>query len=107
MVDFFRSLSVNRVCLFCTAVSFSLSTLPIQAAPPITIGDIVYAVKLQNLAEKMKKYANRSDNSKLIKTMFEFKQEAEACLNAKINMDEMLNMGSLLVFLNILLLFKK
>ncbi|CCB85953.1 MULTISPECIES: hypothetical protein [Parachlamydia] len=58
---------------------------------PITIGDVVYAVKLQNLAEKMKKYANRSDNSKLIKTMFEFKQEAEACLNAKINMDEMLN----------------
>ncbi|CCB87636.1 putative uncharacterized protein [Parachlamydia acanthamoebae UV-7] len=46
---------------------------------------------MQNLAEKMKKYANRSDNSKLIKTMFEFKQEAEACLNAKINMDEMLN----------------
>jgi hypothetical protein len=52
--------------------------------------DVVFAVKMEKLVEKIKKYNSSTDNPKLIKTMFEIKQETEGFLNQKINMDDLL-----------------
>ena len=90
MVDFFRSFYVNYVCLYCTLGAFSLSLLPVHAAQ-VTVNDVAFALKMEKLVEKIKKYADNQDRSKLFHTMFDIKQEAEGYLGQKIDLDAIMD----------------
>src|SRR5579859_7116360 len=59
MVNIFRSVLFNSVCLRCILATFSLNTLPMYAAPQVTVNDAVFALKIEKIVEKIKNMPNK------------------------------------------------
>lgn len=90
MFSIFHSVWINYVCLCCTLVTFSLSTVPLHATQRGLINDAILTLKIKKIVEKIKKYADRKDRSKLLATMLDLKQETENYLDYKIDVNGLL-----------------
>lgn len=91
MLNLFRSVSVNYVCLCCTLVTFSLTAAPLHATQRALINDAIATLKMKKIVEKIKKYADRKERSKLLATMIDLKQEIENYLGYKVDISGLLD----------------
>ena len=94
MGNFWKSTKLNTIILSCTISVFTLNTItPIHAAPQpgISLNDIGFAIRIEKLIEKIKKYREKKDSNKLIEVMFDIKSEVEGYTGQKINLEKSLD----------------
>ncbi len=97
MVNLWKSAIVNRTILYSTICFFtSASIMPLHGIQQnnqinINLNDINFGIKIEKLIEKTKKYFKAKDSNKLMKVMFDIKQEIERYTGQKIDMDKSFN----------------
>ena len=82
MANFYFNYVGNRIIIYITACNFLFCSLPLRAQiyyeKAINLNDIVFVSRMQNLIEKVKRYADRLKQGKLLEAVLDIRMEVEA-----------------------------
>ncbi|MDP1879452.1 MAG: hypothetical protein Q8K60_00765 [Parachlamydiaceae bacterium] len=98
MVYFFNTTLFNRILLYCLLFTFSLVILkPTYAYAQLYISNVAFGIRIQKLTDKMNKYKEKKNSSKLIDTMLDIKSEIEAFTGNKFDINKEIDKIEVLV----------
>lgn len=94
MANIFYTFKFNNFLLSGTLIVFSMNTIPpLYAYQDCIAGlnDIAFCLNIEKLIQRVNKYKDKNDSTKLIEAMIEIKQQVEGYTGKKIDLDKQLD----------------